>query len=585
MPEDISQAPGPRPARNLVAPVTVREAMARQDFREPNGWYGAMQKELRKIEAFGAWTVVPESMVRASLRDYPDRTSIGHLVPVLTCKADASGDPRAPEVLNKFRISLSDPANHTAVDIPTHSSCVDPVSDMVVTAIRPALEAEQDSIDVSSAYYHGKPLTAAEGGRNAFAHIPPWLLGLGSLDYRRSANGERMYLHIVGNMPGKRDAGRVWQGVMDDFLRSFGLRQLSVDRRVWVKRDPLGDLIVHDHVDDTRITATTSAVRIAFHTAWALRFGETIASQPLSEDFTGIRHRPVGPDATEISCKGVIRRMEPLLHLFPILKGGCVDSPLPTDALRRLKLGPTETNPLVPERLHDAQRAVGAIGFVAMAGRADASFAYHVLSRQAHEKGLTVYVCRLIGRVLRYLLNTVDLALVIRTPNLADGGLDLFEVDVDSSHGNGPDGLSYGGFALMSRGPGGGALYWKTVLPPEPADSTGFAELHMCTRALKVAVAVRMLQRDLQLGVSPTGPTTLHTDAQAVLDGTGCERMQLMSRWMSVRLALMRWGIATGEIAPAKRASAAMVSDILTKPLVGAAFVAARARILGIAPA
>ena len=107
----------------------------------------------------------------------------------------------------------------------------------------------------------------------------------------------------------------------------------------------------------------------------------------------------------------------------------------------------------------------------------------------------------------------------------------------------------------------------------------------MCTRALKVAVAVRMLQRDLQLGVSPTGPTTLHTDAQAVLDGTGCERMQLMSRWMSVRLALMRWGIATGEIAPAKRASAAMVSDILTKPLVGAAFVAARARILGIAPA
>ena len=53
---------------------------------------------------------------------------------------------------------------------------------------------------------------------------------------------------------------------------------------------------------------------------------------------------------------------------------------------------------------------------------------------------------------------------------------------------------------------------------------------------------------------------------------------------MSVRLALMRWGMATREIEPAKRASAAMVSDILTKPLVGVAFARARARILGLAP-
>ena len=186
--------------------------------------------------------------------------------------------------------------------------------------------------------------------------------------------------------------------------------------------------------------------------------------------------------------------------------------------------------------------------------------------------------------MLRYLIDTVDIALIISTPERAGGGLDLFDIDVDSSHGNGPEGLSYGGFALMSRGEGGGALYWKTLLPPEAADSTGFAELHMCTRALKVAVAVRMLQRDLQLDVAPTGPTVLHTDAQAVLDGTGCERMHLMSRWMSVRLALMRWGLVTREIEPAKRASAAMVSDILTKPLVGVAFAKARERILGVIP-
>ena len=583
-PEMVRMAMG-APAPAPQAPATVREAMNLPDFHAPNGWRDAMQKEIRRIEGFGAWKVVTATELRESLRLYPDRTSIGHLVPVLTCKADASGDPRAPEVVNKFRVSLSDPANHNAVQIQTHSSCVDPVVDKVVTAVRPALKAEQTTIDVSSAYYHGRPLTAAEGGRNAFAHMPSWLVGLGALGYQMfSPSGERLYLLICGNMPGKRDAGRVWQAVMDDFLRSYGLRQLSVDRRVWVKREPLGDLVVHDHVDDSRLTSSTPEVRTQFHTAWAVRFGETISPQPLNEDFTGVRHRPVGPNATEISCKGVIRRLEKFLDLFPVLAGSHTDSPLPADVLRRLKMGPTATNPLVPERLLQAQRAVGAIGFAAMTGRADSSFAYHVLARQVHEKGLTVYVCRLIGRVIRYLLESVDIALVIRTPEKDGGGLDLFEVDVDSSHGNGPEGLSYGGFALMSRGEGGGAIYWKTVLPPEPADSTGFAELHMCTRALKVAVAVRMLQRDLQLDVAPMRPTLLHTDAQAVLDGTGCERMHLMSRWMSVRLALMRWGMATREIEPAKRASAAMVSDILTKPLVGVAFARARARILGLAP-
>ena len=133
----------------------------------------------------------------------------------------------------------------------------------------------------------------------------------------------------------------------------------------------------------------------------------------------------------------------------------------------------------------------------------------------------------------------------------------------------------------MSNGEGGGAIYWKTLLPGSPADSSGFSELLMGTRALKVTLAVRMLQRDLDLGVAPTAPTPLHTDAQAVLDGTGCERMHLLSRWMASRLAMMRWGVASGEISPTKRDSAEMVSDILTKPLGVQAFLQARTRIMG----
>jgi hypothetical protein len=54
------------------------------------------------------------------------------------------------------------------------------------------------------------------------------------------------------------------------------MAQAETDRRVWTHHGPEGSLIVHDHVDDSRITATTPAARLRFHTAWALEFKEKI---------------------------------------------------------------------------------------------------------------------------------------------------------------------------------------------------------------------------------------------------------------------------------------------------------------------
>jgi hypothetical protein len=52
------------------------------------------------------------------------------------------------------------------------------------------------------------------------------------------------------------NAGRIWQATFDEFLLGYGLRQLISDRRVWVIRTALGDLIIHDHVGDSRFYAS-----------------------------------------------------------------------------------------------------------------------------------------------------------------------------------------------------------------------------------------------------------------------------------------------------------------------------------------
>ena len=49
-------------------------------------------------------------------------------------------------------------------------------------------------------------------------------------------DGTRNWFEITGNVPGLRDAGRVWAADCDAFLLSEGFAQSIVDRRVFIKQ-------------------------------------------------------------------------------------------------------------------------------------------------------------------------------------------------------------------------------------------------------------------------------------------------------------------------------------------------------------
>ena len=104
-----------------------------------------------------------------------------------------------------------------------------------------------------------------------YAVVPEWLRDFGPY-HERNADGSRNLLLIMGNMPGRCDAGRIWQRHNDKFLLGYGLRQTLTDRRLWVIKNSLGTLLLHDHVDDSRLTATTAAIRTHFYHAWAAAF-------------------------------------------------------------------------------------------------------------------------------------------------------------------------------------------------------------------------------------------------------------------------------------------------------------------------
>jgi hypothetical protein len=171
---------------------------------------------------------VPFSNYRRDLREHgPDCTSIAYIVGAFTHKTDPNGDPRAPGILNKFRVTCADVCQ-TAVDpLDTYSSCVDSITNRVITSVAPRLKAHQTTIDISSAQYHGRPLplvpktsTSPATGRHLYTVVPSWLSLFG--DYRTHApDGSRNLLFIGGNMPGRRDGGRIWQARFDAFLRGY----------------------------------------------------------------------------------------------------------------------------------------------------------------------------------------------------------------------------------------------------------------------------------------------------------------------------------------------------------------------------
>ena len=93
-----------------LPPTSVREARLRPDYRDINGWHGAIAKEVKRVEKFGAIRLVRFRAFRDASRLNPLTTSIGYLVPVLTCKADPNGGPRELDVLNPGSL----PGKHAA---------------------------------------------------------------------------------------------------------------------------------------------------------------------------------------------------------------------------------------------------------------------------------------------------------------------------------------------------------------------------------------------------------------------------------------------------------------------------------------
>jgi hypothetical protein len=285
----------------------------------------------------------------------------------------------------------------------------------------------------------------------------------------------------------------------------------------------------------------------------------------------------VDPSTCVLTCVGAIDNLSVILADHPLSDCIKTDAPLSSESLRILNAPPDASNPLVPDMLTPARRTVGIVSFVSYV-RPDIQLAFKVLSRCTNERRLTVYAWREIRRMAAYLVSTKHLGLTLRRTN------GLLTSYVDSSLANGPEGRSWGGFAMRFESDDlvSGCFDTKCSLPNTVTEATGASELHQAVRAMKAVMGYRILLKEL--GFAPTGATPINTDARVLIDGTRCRKVSNESKWMSVRYAMTRRAEEVNAIHFQKFPTALDFSDIVTKPLTGQLFRRLRAAVLGLPP-
>jgi hypothetical protein len=315
-----------------------------------------------------------------------------------------------------------------------------------------------------------------------------------------------------------------------------------------------------------------------FVNAWCAAFNEDPDDcSVLSEDFAGVRHQRIDLDTCSLSSDGAIESLKSLLEEFPPEPFMSTDFPLASDALPKLRAGSTDSNPLLLHFLTPARRFMGVVCFV-VNNRPDAHFASKVLARYTNETRLTKYAWGEIRRIAAYLVATRNLHLTLHR---TEGQL---VAHVDSSLANAEGGHSWGGYsiAFTSDRVRSGSIIFSSSTPHCVTEATGVAELHQAVRVTKAIAGMRIFLREL--GHAPSAATKVYTDARVLIDGTNCRKVTNEAKWVSTRLAMVRWAQSVNAIILVKTTGKANSSDIYTKPLTGALFCTHRTTELGLLP-
>jgi hypothetical protein len=392
---------------------------------QPGGIHAAVKSEIERV-ALTFEAIRPRSAAewRAARAKYAGRFEDRKPVVVVTEKR--SKDTRETARI-KMRLAIADLVSLGEVKEKFSATVALGVVRFVANATL-GRKGKLYTLDVAGAYLHGKPLTPEQGGRVLFAKVPPGFEQFGYYEFD-PVTKEQNYFQVTGNLPGRQDAGLIWQVCNDKFLVDFGFQQSIVDRRCFYLHRGEETIIVCIYVDDSFIWCSDDGLWAEFYAAWSARFppseeglkGASAADSAVAvREFCGLTISSKPDGSLEFSCGKLIADLARKLAPYPV--PATIATPLKEVGLQELRQPPSEADPLIahPAMVEAAMSIVGLGGWITLACRPDGLLWFIALAQQL----ATNFKRTTWGAVLRgahYLVATAD-TLVLRFAPPADAG-------------------------------------------------------------------------------------------------------------------------------------------------------------------
>lgn len=376
---------------------------------------------------------------------------------------------------------------------------------------------------------------------------------MGDTVYSRQVTGfthpthpHRVWL-LNKSLYGTRQAARRWQQHFNKTAQKFNLNPSSSDSAVYVCKDSLGLLILHLHVDDSMVFASSAEVmerfKVFIHGEYDLKWTDRPSL------YLGIRIT-TSKDGSLIAINQS-HYIESTLERFAMVNCKPVKSPLPYKTI----LTPGSAEDIAAAIDLPYQSLVGSLGWIASTTRPDISYAVSQLGRFNSAWTTTHWTAA--KHVLRYLRGTQDLSITYSNGPLTPSAYS------DSDFSQCPTSRrSVSGFVVTL---GGGIVSWRSERQSVVALSTNEAEYMAAAECAKHMAWVRSFLFYIMFDISTAIP--FFVDNKSAIDTATGESINCRSKHIERRYHFIREQCQAGFLKIHHIPTEDMLADHLTKPL------------------
>jgi Reverse transcriptase (RNA-dependent DNA polymerase)/GAG-pre-integrase domain len=392
----------------------------------------------------------------------------------------------------------------------------------------------------------------------------------------RVTNGGRSdkVLHLINNLYGQKQAGRVWNLHLSDGLKKLGFSQSKNDPCIYWR----GKSLIVIYTDDTIVTGPDPMELDQIVSDIGAMF--EITSQPTVDDFLGV-HISRDDKAGTISLTQP-HRIKSILDDLGLKSNSTSRS---TPALSSRILHKYESSPPHNEDWH-YRSVIGKLNYLEKSSRPDLAYAVHQCARFLENPKIEhTKAVKMIGR---YLLGTSDKGIICTPTNASfDCYCDadfcgLWNKDI-AEHDSSTARSRSGFLVLYANCP----VVWASKLQTEIALSSTESEYVSLLQSLReVLPLMRLIQELAQAGFdvssqSPKVHCRVFEDNSGALAMATTPKMRPRTRHMNLKYHHFREAVTRGDVTIHAIDTNDQVADILTKPLAETQFNKLRMLMMG----